>query len=141
MSSGQFEVRKSYGLTHFPEVVKLALRAAGEGWHGALAKYPPQSHSAGHSVVLIGKRGKPLKKQGFVGYKRTGTLGRKAKGKLEVRAVSLGGVFYTPYVINERKKPESMNGKTIWPGKLDEAKKAAEEAFKVTVHKEMAKGI
>ena len=125
----------------FKGVLQKAMVAAGAGWHGELAKYPPQKPSAGQlkgSRTSLGGR----KRSGqFVGYKRTGKLGLKATYKLEVTSVALGGVYYTPYVILPRKKPASLAGKTIWPGKYDAAISEAERAFKVTIINAAKKGV
>lgn len=103
-----------------------AFKAAGEGWRGTLGKYPPQSFSAGH------RQGKAMSiathrsvKSGFRGYKRTGQLRAKAGYRLEVDRARLGGIYYTPYVI------EPTRGRVAWPGKEAEAFLAAEKAFTV----------
>ncbi len=121
--------------TGYRKVIRESFTRAGEGWRGALAHYPPQKYSAGHAVTLIGKRGQPLKRKGWVGYERTKNLAKTAGYRLEVNRVGLGGISYTPYVIFPRK-----SGVTIWPGKADEAFTAAETAFKTTFVRTMTGG-
>jgi hypothetical protein len=108
----------------FLKVYEKAFKAAGEGWRGALGKYPPQ--------IRVSVQGPQTSKS--MGYKRTGTLRKKAGYRLEVGEVGLGGVYYTPYVI------EPTRGRVAWPGKEDEAFLAAEKAFAVAFRKYMFGG-
>ena len=96
---------RSPGFAH-PEIpLRKAFLAAGEAWRGELGKYPPQRSG--------------------VTYVRTGRLRAVAGYRMGVESVGLGGIYYTPYVI------EPCRGTTAWPGKEDAAFKAAEDAFKV----------
>ena len=57
--------------------------------------------------------------------------------KLTTTSVDLGGIYYTPCVLNVRRSPASLAGETIWPGKLDEAKLAASKAFNAEFKRQM----
>jgi hypothetical protein len=125
-----FEMKVSDGLKHYPESVMKALAFAAAGWHGALMKYPPQRGLRQNIATR--------KKTSDVAYKRTHHLGMKARGeKLTTVSVDLGGIYYTPCVLNVRRSPASLAGETIWPGKLDEAKLAASKAFNAEFKRKM----
>jgi hypothetical protein len=132
---GDTVLRKNGFLKDYPAAVKKCLTAAGVGWKGALAKYPPQANAPRRTTpkAYSIKTHRPTQYR-YVGYKRTGTLARKAGYVLqsESKSVMLRGVFYTPYVVRPREKPESMRGRVMWPGKEDEAKAAAAEGFRAT---------
>ena len=118
---------------------ETAFVAAGAAWHSELAKYPPQRGL--RQNIRFTKAGRLMhgKKTSDVAYKRTGTLARKARGRIMPKEVELGGVIYTPYVIATRKTPASHAGQIVWPGKLDAAEAAAIAAFKTTFLVEMLK--
>lgn len=93
------------GFKNYQTTLRKSFLAAGEAWRGELGKYPPQKSGSN--------------------YVRTGRLRAVAGYKMGVESVGLGGIYYTPYVI------EPCRGTTAWPGKEDAAFKAAEEAFRV----------